>query len=892
MCCTRVLRRTERVGEGRRRGGRRIHGLAPAEDVERELRAHLGMREEELISAGWDPAAAQVEARRLFGDYPSIRRECRESARRRERSSRLLRFAGEAVQDMRFALRWLRRERGFAIIAIVTLGLGIGANSAVFSVVKGVLLTPLPYPEPDQLVAVREVTERSAQAAVSWPNVADWSEAAQAVAVMAAHYTVPATVLGGAEAVRLPVAVVSRGFFDVMGVGPARGRAFSDEELMPGGRPAVVVSHGFWTEQLGARADLGGARVEVHGMTADVVGVMPPGFDYPDHAELWLPLELTPVGDRGSRTAHNFRVTGRLAAGVPPGAAARELSAIAQQIRLVEDSDAVGVSVRRLRDHLVGDRRTGVLILLGASVFVLLIACTNLASALLARAAGRRRELVVRVALGAGRPRLVRQLLTETVLLGAAGGAVGMLLAYQLLLAIGLAPAALPRLDEVRLDGWVVAFTAAISLATALAFGIAPALRATAVHPHDVLTGSGHGTESRRQRRVWPALVAAEVALALLLLVGSGLLIRSFAQVMRVDPGFDPDRALAITLDLPASRYDDHDARVRYYSELLEEVGRLAGVEHAGITTALPLAGFDPAGLFHIEGSGLTDRPAAYRIISPDYFAAMRTRLLRGRVFDEGDRAGSVPVVVINRRMAEEFFPGVDPIGRRITTGGMDATYTDNIWLTIVGVVDDVHHASLTAAPEPGYYLPYAQRPHRTLSASLIVRTAGDPLVIAPALQRTIRQQDADVPVDVRTLRGRIGETLAERRFVLSVLGGFALVALVLSAVGIYGVVTYVVAQRTREIGIRMALGARSGKVIWAIGRVTITAALVGVAAGLGGAMLLSRLIEAMLFEVGPADPLTLAGVALALLATAVVATLVPARHATRVDPMETLRAE
>ena len=805
-------------------------------------------------------------------------------------------------QDIQYALRWLMREKLFALIAVTTLALGIGATTAAFNIVNDVLLAPLPYPDAERLVAVREINEQRNEVAVTWPNFQDWRSSTRTLESMAVYQLPwPVTVLGGAEAVRAGVARVSGNLFQTLGVQPRLGRGFVAEELVPGGRPAVIVSEVFWRQQLSGRPDLASLTLQLEGVTAAVVGVMPARFDFPAGAQLWFPVEYEEPAELGTRSAHNFNVVARLAPAASVDAARAELSAIAGQIRArALDSDAVAAAVYGLREDTIGDSRRALLILLGASGFVLLVACTNIASALLARAARRQRELAVRTALGAERLRLLRQLLTESLLLALFGATAGLMLAYVLINAVtAVGPDAVPRLQQVRIDGWVLAFTTLLAIATALTFGTAPALRATAAQPFEALQQSGRGTDSPRQQRVWSLLVGAEVALALLLLVGSGLLIRSFWNLLRVPPGFTTENTLVVDIVLPGTKYSAAEARVHYYDELLERVRALSGVQHAALTMTLPLVTFDPDGLFDIEGgktdctpanyTECSDGDASYRVVSPGFFETMETPLLRGRSFTPADHEGANDVIIINQETAERFFAGRDPIGLRMRTGGMDSKGFE--FATIIGIAGNVRYGSLDRPPEPAYYLTYQQRPDRIGNLHLLVR-GSDAAALAIPLRSAIRALDADVALDTHTLEQRIGETFAERRFLLFVLGIFAGTALILAAVGIYGVVAFAVAQRTREIGIRMALGAAKGAVLWDVARNTMLSVLGGILVGLIGAALLSRLTTSLLFDVQPIDPITFAAVALILLAVAWLAVLVPARRATRVSPMTALRSE
>jgi predicted permease len=866
-----------------------VRELTPDEDVERELRAHLAWRTEELVAAGWEPAAARQEAERIFGDYGAVRDACAVVAHRQARTRRRATVMSELLQDVRYALRGIARQPGFALVAVLTLALGMGANSAAFSLVNGVLLRPLPYPEPERLVQLWELTARGAENAVTYPNFQDWQEQSRSFRALAAYAAYPATVLGGAEPVRVPIARVSGAFFDVMGVGPRLGRTFVLEELRPGGAAAVLVSDAYWRTQLGAARDLSGLQVRVAGYAASVIGVMPPGFDYPGEAQLWLPVELEPAAAMGTRTAHNFRVIGRLA--TDPAAAAAELAGIARSIRQIHpEATAERVAVVPLREQLVGDARRSIVLLFGASGLVLLIACTNIASTLLARSTTRRREVAVRAALGAPRGRIVRQLLTENLVLALFGAALGLLVAWGSIRMVGtLGVDAVPRAASVRLDGWVVAFTLLVAMGATLLFGSAPALRAASPSPYEAIRAGERGTGSARGGRVWGWLIAAEVAFALILLVGAGLLIRSFWNVVSTDPGFRTEGALLAAFDLPESRFPAGADRIRYYDELRRDLAALPELTRFGLVSSLPLVGFDPSGLFDIEGGEIGEGSAGYRVISPGYIDALGARILEGRDIAATDRPGSPPVVLVNRTMADRFFDG-SPIGRRIRTGGMDAHGEE--FVTIVGVVSDVRHRSLIEPPRPEYYLPYAQRADRIGAMTLVARTAGHPAAAFAPVRQLVRRLDADVPVELHTWSDRVGEAVADRRFTMLVLGAFAAIALVLSGVGIYGVVSYAVARRTREIGIRTALGARAVTVVWTVLRGTMVAVLAGALLGVIGALLLGSTLQALLWEVPAGDPLTIAAVVAVLIAIAAAAVIVPARRALRIDPLLAIRAE
>jgi putative ABC transport system permease protein len=794
------------------------------------------------------------------------------------------------TNDLRLAARSLIREPGFAFLAIVTLALGIAATTAMFGILHSVLFRPLPYPQPDRLVAVWELSERGDEMAVALPNFTDWRDRSRSFTAVAAHtQAYETTVLGAAEPLRVPFARVSRDFFTVMGVQPLLGRTFVAEEQVPGAAAALVVSDAFWRTHLGAERDLGSIRLDVLGEAARVVGVMPPGFDHPRGVQVWHPLDITPAAGLGTRTAHNFRVTARLAPGVTADAAMSELAMITDAIRRSgEAPDAVGAAVRGLQEDGVAGARRLLVLLFGAAALVLIVACTNLSSALLARASGRTAELAVRGALGASRARLVRQLLTEALLVAGLGAAAGAGLAVMIIRGLILVgPDAVPGLAAVRLDATSLAFTTGLAVVAALAVGAWPAFRATVVAPQQALRES-RGTESVGQRRAWAGLVGAQVALTVLLLLGSGLLVRSFINVVRVDPGFDAERALVALLSLPASRFEDGAARARYYDELISRARALPGVRDAGIINTVPLAGFNTNGMFTIDADEPVTGIADYRVVSPDLFSAMGTTLRRGRGFTDADRGGATDVAIINSRMAERYFPGQDPIGRRFRTGGMDSR--GEAWTTIIGVVDDVHHRALETEPSAAYYLSYAQRTDRIGSAALVMRTHGSPLAAVAPVRDLIRELDADVPVRVQPMATLVGESLVARRFSLLVLAAFAATALLLAGIGIHGVIALGVARRAPEIGIRMALGAAAGSVLWTVSRATLTAVALGAAIGGLAALGLVRLTASMLFGVEPLDPMTWVAVLAIVAAAATTAALLPARRATRVSPMLVMR--
>ena len=874
------------------------------EDVRREFDAHLEMRVAELVAEGWTRDAAEAEARRLFGDIEAVRRECTEiSGRHRATRERALRIE-TFWQDVKFGARSLRRSPGFAVTAILTLALAIGANTAIFTVVNRVFLRPLPYPDSDRIVQVHERTERGTDNAVAWANFRDWEDRSRSFAAMAAWGGGTATVLGGDEAVRTRYSIISRDFLEVLGVRPSVGRGFTPEETGLGGDPAALVSHAYWTTWMGSDPDLSSRTLEIAGNVARIVGVLPPGFDFPEGTDLWVPLEREEQTE--SRTAHNYRVVARLADGIDPATADQELDRItAQLVQEHAEIDAASAHVVGLQEQLAGPIRRPLLLLFGSAGLLLLVACTNLASALLARASGRAQEVAVRTALGAGRRRLVRQMVTESLLLTAIGALVGFALVPPLLRGISaLAPAGLFDAWDVGPDVGVVLFTVGLALVTAIAFGLFPALRATEGGLGTALREGGRGSAGRKAGG-WAALVTMEVALAMMLLVGSGLLLRSFWGLVRVDPGFSPDPVLTVDLALPASRYvltypdnprenpedHDHSAPVQYHDELLRRVRAIPGVRAAGIANHVPLSGTGLNGAFEIEGRSEDDGGYAnYRIVSAGYFDALAIPLLRGRAIEEADREETRDVVVVNQALVDAFFPDADPIGRRIRTGGMDIHFSE--WTTIVGVVGNVRNNGLDRDARPEYYLAHRQRGDRILSATLALRVEGAVTAVIPPVRTLLRALDPDVPVVFRSMSGRLGDSLADRRFTVAVLGGFAAVGLLLALVGIHGVVAYWVARRTRELGIRLAMGASPQSVLGSVLFRTLRPVLAGIVLGVVGSLALTRVVRFALHDVSPTDPAVFAAVAALLVGAGLVAGYLPARRVTRIDPTVSLRSE
>jgi len=871
------------------------------DDVGAELVSHLDMATDDLVAQGWEPGAAREEALRRFGDVEVARIASEAEVRSRDRALKRA-YRWEAVmQDVKYALRSLARSPGFAVVAVLTLALGVGANSAIFSVLNGVLLRPLPYPEPDRIVWVDEAHDGpdGRPGPVPWTNFVDWREQSRSFEAMAAFGARGTTVLGGDQPVRATVGAISGDFWTVFPVEPIMGRLTTPEDHAVGVGPAVVVSEGFWQNQLGGDPNVLGRTLEIFGVTSTVVGVVPGDFDFPFGAEIWSPIEYNEQPT--SRTAHNNRVAGRLRPGVDPTAADAELDQIALRIGqgLPEgDYDAEGAVVIPLRNRLTASARTPILLLMGAAALVLLVACTNLASTLLARGSSRRRELAVRTALGAPRGRVVRQLFTESLVLAAIGSAVGLAIAWiGLPILVSLAPD-IPRVDEVRLNLPVLLFTGGVAMVTAVLFGLFPALR---LADEDLAAGiregdRGNAAESRSL--MWRGLVGAEMALALLLLVGGGLLLRSFTRILAVEPGFRDEGVVTMNFQLTPSRYDDLQAYGLFYEDFVRTAEANPAVDGIAISTSAPLINCCPTGF--IQKDYVVEQPwvgpGLYVAITPDYFRVLDIPLVAGRAFTDQDRAGNPHVAIVSEAFGEMLWPGESPLGKVISGGGMDSFWSNDepVWAEVVGVVADAKYGSLVDDVQPAYYFPLYQRPGRSRfsATGLVLPATGAEAAAVQVIRELMTERDPDVPLTVSSLEATVSSSLADRRFVLIILGIFSAVALALAAVGIYGVVSYHVARRTREMGIRLALGAPPSRVRSSVMRGAMVMVGGGLVVGVGLALVAGRWVESMLFGVQANDPVTLGVVLLTLLATAFLAAFIPARRSTRIDPMITMRAE
>jgi putative ABC transport system permease protein len=807
-------------------------------------------------------------------------------------------------RDLRYAVRRLVQNPGFSVVVVATLALGIGATTGIFSIVQAVLLRPLPYPESDRLVTTYHFypSLNDLEAGYAVPTYYDLATRTQLFESYAVTQQRGVTMTGGGEPERLTVVRATGRYFDVFKASAAMGRTFAPGEDERGRDRVVVLGHGLWVKRFGRDPRIVGTRLVLDGEPFEVIGVMPEGFRDTQRrrADAWVPLSFTPAQRADDRRTNEFLVMiGRVKPGVTLEAAARDMRTFADQLkRDYPDAYPPDWTIRTRALAEVGRQtlRPALLVLLGAVTLVLLIACANLANLLLARATGRSRELAVRTALGATRRSLIVQLLSESMVLALVGGGLGLLLAWALTRVVSAAdPAQWPWAGDVRLDAAVLGFAMVTSLATGLLFGTLPALYASRTDLQASLREGGRsGADGPRGRLARRFLVAGEVALALTLLVGAGLLVRSFARLVQVTPGFDPSGVVTFSVALPEAKYGSDEQKRAFWDDALARLQALPGVVSAGTTSVLPFSGDWSTSGFTVEGyQPPRNQPGPWgdvRLVSPGFLQTMKVRLIRGRFLDESDRAGSRLVAVVDDELVRRYWPNTDPIGRRITFG--DASSPEAQWIEVVGVVEHTAHEGLDADRRVQVYGSYRQQPGLRF-AGVAVRTSRDPLAVVNDLRRAVASVDRDVPIfEVRTMEAMMGSASNERRVSMLLLAAFAALALLLAALGIYGVLAYDVTRRTQELGLRMALGARRGAVLGLVMGQGLRITAAGLVAGVAGALAASRLIETQLFGVTSFDLVTYAVVGLLLTAVALVATLVPAWRATRVDPMEALRYE
>jgi predicted permease len=810
------------------------------------------------------------------------------------------------VKELRYAVRALLKRPGFSLIAVLTLALGIGANTAIFSVVNATLLRPLPFKDPDRVVILWGVLPKLNAYTLpnSAPNFLEQKARSQTFERLAVFRSWSWQLTGGSEPELLRGARVSAEFFDAVGAGPILGRTFTPEEDVENHALVAVISHGLWQRHFGGHRDVIGKTISLTGQNATVIGVMPEGFQFPGGAnmipglqfalqnDVWIPIRFTQQ-ERERQGNLNLATIGRLKPGVSVAQAETEINAIEKELPL--GTIGFTFSALPLHQQMVGTIRKPLLVLLATVALVLLIACANIANLLLARATSRQKEIAIRAALGASRRRIIGQLLTESLLLSVAGGAIGLLLAiWGNSLLVSLIPRDVPRISEVGIDPRILLFTLAISIVTGLIFGLVPALQASRFDLNqslkDGVRGTSGGTSHNRLRGL---LVVSEVAMALVLLIGAALLMKSFVRLLDVKPGFNPEQVLTLEVQLPnvaPSRYERREEQAAFFQQLMTRLQALPGVENAGGVLSLPLSGASEGTDLILEGQESADangkRPNAdYTIVTPEYFTTLQIPLLQGRYFTAQDKAEAPLAIIVNDTLAARVWPGENPLGKRFRVGFEEKQRE------VVGVVGTIKQTTLDSEARSAMYLPHLQSP--TPGLTLLVRTRGEPLSMAAAVRQEVRALDKDVPVtQVQTMEKVLGASVAQPRFSMLLVGLFAVLALVLSAVGIYGVMAYAVSRRAHEIGVRMALGAGANQVLKLVIKDGMTLAFAGIAVGLLGAFALTRLMASLLFGIGAKDPLTFVSVAAFLAFVAFIACYIPARRATKVDPLIALRNE
>ncbi len=877
--------------------GRRLRTLMDRRqfdaDLEEEMRLHLELRQQEQLQRGMSADDARAAAGRRFGNPTALRENSR------------MEWGWEwfehLAQDLHYGLRMLRKSPGFTAVAVLTLALGIGANTAIFSIVDAVLLRSLPYPDPDQLVLMfaTPLQRPDALLSISYRDFTDCREQNRVFSEMAGNAFHDLTLTGAGEPSIVNTAAVTPEIFPLLNAKPLAGRTLLPEDGKQGAAPMAVLSENLWRSRFGSNPALIGQSITLDMRSFTVVGILPASFRYPDgaaHQDVWIPVAQDPLfGPLMSQPGSRLLVgIGRLKPGVSLTHAQAEMNTLGARLAKEFPAEDSGLTIRiqPYRQAVVGNVKSALLILLGAVGLVLLIACANIANLLLSRATSRGREIAVRIAIGAGRARIVRQLLTESALIGLLGGVAGVLLAV-----VGVwsfrpfLPSQVIQISSIQVGGSVLAFALLLSLAAALAFGLAPTLLATPSNLQTNIKEGGERTGQRGGQHVRSVLAIAEISLAMVLLVAGGLLMRSFALVTAVNPGFDPKNVIEAEVSLPQFQYSTPQQWTVFSNELLERLHAQPGLRDSAVAAPLPM---DRQGEAAFEFSIVGNPPlppgksttADYATVSPDYFRVMRIPLLRGRLFSEQDSPSNAHVAIISETLARRYFPNQDPIGRRMRFGFPP---NSNVSREIVGVVGDVRDVALSKKPGPMMYVPFAQAP--LYGGEVVVRSSLSASSVAAAIRQAVHSIDKALPVtDVESLRDALGESISQERFRTLLLSSFSGIALLLAAVGIFGVISYSVSQRTREIGIRMAVGAQRRDVLWMILGQGAKLALLGLSAGAVMALLLTRLMASLLYGVSATDPLTFGAVALVLLGVAVVACYIPARRAMRVDPMVALR--
>ncbi len=881
-------------------------------DLDEELRSHLEMMIEENIRAGMQPKDALRAARIELGGIEQVKEQVREA--------RIGNWLGSVISDCRYGARQLRKNPGFTVVVVLTLALGIGATTAIFSVVYGVLLRPLPYSNSNRIMALFEVTSKGRPSRVADPNFDDFRDQNRSFQVIAKYNNDIASVSGASQPTRTTVAHVSPDFLEVFGIQPILGRDFSVGDAKKGAEPTVLVSYGYWMQHLGSPRDLSQSHLKIDGAIFSVVGVLPNGFRYPAEVDLWMPADLE--GENPSRTSHNYSVVGRLGDGVTVEQANQDISAIARRIHDVssEQGDYLlkdGMVVP-LQDSITSKARSPLLVLLGAVGFLLLVACANVTNLLLAQASTRERELAVRSALGAARGRLIRQFLTEAFLLSLVGGGLGVLGAYLGVAGlVALVPGNLPRLESVSISIPVLVFAFLLSTAVAVGLGAFTAIRATSGDPRNGLAEGGRAQAgSQGSQRVGRVIVAAQIAITLVLVVGAGLLGRSLMKVLEVNPGFRVDKVVTMDVSLPwlgavGGRWvDDPTAKADqaiFFSQLIDGLKQIPGVRKVGATSGLPLDGGHPDGMFLLMTQDEIPRTtedlwgphgalfqqkerignADFCVATDGYFQVLGIPLIRGRIFDEHDGANTSHVAVISESLARDRWPNQDPIGHTIEFGNMDG---DLRLLTIVGIVGDTHEYGLDAPPRPTVYVNLFQRPRSAITLTML--SDADTGSVTSAARGILQNINPEIPARFRTFSQVYSASLGSRRFNVILIGFFGITALLLATAGVFGVMAYSVSRRTREFGVRIALGAGSSDVLRMILGQGLRTIFIGVAIGIIGSLALTRTVESLLFGVTATDPMTFGSVTLLLVGAALLACYIPARRATKVDPMVALRYE